>query len=95
MMTAVVLTRQTWLDIALVMTGDADMAYEIAKENGMAVSDTPPVGMEIQYSGGVVNRQVFDYYSKRGIRPATAVAEAEAEAEKFKIFDYTFDYTFE
>lgn len=88
----IVLARQTWLDIALIMTGDADMAYEVAKENGMDISDMPTAGMKIQYSGGVVNREVFDYYAKRVIRPATAVAE---EAEEYKIFDYTFDFTFE
>ncbi len=86
------LVRQTWLDIALILTGDADMAYEIAKENGLSVSDMPVVGQEIKYSGGVVNRQVFDYYSKRGIKPATVITD---EDNDIKIFDYTFDFTFE
>lgn len=88
----IALARQTWLDIALILTGDADMAYEIAKENGFDVSDMPTVGQEIRYSGGVANRQVFDFYASHGIVPATAIADEDSD---IKIFDYTFDFTFE
>ncbi len=88
------LARQTWLDIALILTGDADMAYEIAKENNMSVSDMPTVGQEIRYSGSVVNRQVFDYYASRDIVPATCITTDDDESD-VKIFDYTFDFTFE
>lgn len=87
------LARQIWLDIALVLTGDADTAYDIAKENGMSVSDMPTPGMEIQYSGGVVNMQVLDFYASHDINPATGVADKDES--NFRIFDYTFDFTFE
>lgn len=93
MMTTIAAVGQTLIDIALVLTGDADMAYDIAKENGMNVSDMPTPGVEITYSGNAVNKQVFDYYASHGINPATGVTDKEETA--FKIFDYTFDFTFE
>lgn len=93
MMTTITAVGQTFIDIALVLTGDADMAYDIAKENGMNVSDMPTLGVEITYSGNAVNKQVCDYYVSHGINPATGVTDKEETA--FKIFDYTFDFTFE
>lgn len=89
-MSTIVLPGQTFLDIALVLTGDADNAYEIAKANGILVSDMPPVGQIIEASGKS-NRLVLEHYTSRGIKPATAI---DVEVS-LKIFDKTFDFTFE
>lgn len=89
-MSTIVLPGQTFLDIALVLTGDADNAYEIAKANGMLVSDMPSVGHTIEASGKA-NRLVLEHYMSRNIKPATAI---EVEVS-LKIFDNTFDFTFE
>ena len=71
MNSTVVANGQSWLDIALILAGSADMAYEIARENGMEVSDTPPVGSVARYSGAVKDKRVAEYYRRHGISPAT------------------------
>lgn len=94
MMQIVVADKQTFLDIAVIYTGSADAAYEIARENGLEVSDRLHAGQILHYSGEVISRPIVDYYSSRQLAPATAIDD-EPSAERFKIFDKTFDYTFE
>ena len=71
MKTTIAAAGQTFLDFALILTGSADAAYEIAKENGFDVSDEIPTGRLLSYTGEVLSQPVADYYSANGIRPAT------------------------
>lgn len=92
MQTITVAANQTLLDIALILTGDADMAYEIAKENGLLVSDRITPGDVIKYSGSVVSQPIVDYYTANNVRPATGIDDDNTAN---KIFDFTFDFSFE
>lgn len=71
MKTTIAAAGQTFLDVALTLTGSADAAYEIAKENGLDISDEIPAGLLLSYTGEVISQPIADYYSANDIRPAT------------------------
>jgi len=93
MMTIIAAAGQTFLDIALILTGSADAAYEIARENGFDISDKIPAGRLLLYTGKVISQPIADYYSAGNIHPATYREDDNADIDK--IFDFTFDTTFE
>ena len=93
MVTIIASAGQTFLDIALILTGSADAAYEIARENGFDVSDKIPAGRLLGYTGKVISQPIADYYSAGNIHPATSGEDDNANIDK--IFDFTFDSTFE
>ena len=88
-----ILKNQTPLDIALILTGSADNAYEIAKESEIDMSNMLKTGEQIYYNGEITDKRVFEYYAARGIRPATGIDTLYSGA--IKIFDSTFAFTFE
>lgn len=92
-MTIITAAGQTFLDIALILTGSADAAYEIAKENGLDISDKIPAGRLLLYTGKVISQPIAEYYSAGNIHPATSGEDDNADIDK--IFDFTFDSTFE
>ena len=63
--------NQSFLDIALIYTGDADMAYEIAVENNMDIGDPLGAGAELTWSGEVADRKIVDNYRAYNRKPAT------------------------
>lgn len=63
--------NQSFLDIALIYTGDADMAYEIAVENNMDIGDPLSAGVELVWSGEVADRKIVDNYRAYNRKPAT------------------------
>lgn len=63
--------NQSLLDIALIYTGDADMAYEIAVGNNMDIGEPLGAGVELTWSGEVVNRKIVDNYRTYNRKPAT------------------------
>ena len=63
--------NQSFLDIALIYTGDADMAYEIAVENNMDIGDPLEAGAELTWSGEVADRKIVDNYQAYNRKPAT------------------------
>jgi hypothetical protein len=80
--------NQTFFDIAVIATGDASNAYQIAVLNNMSVTDIIPEGTELFFDF-ISNQSIVDYIQKSGF-PATEYIE-----EQFRIFDETFDLTFE
>lgn len=92
-MTIITAAGQTFLDIALILTGSSDAAYEIAKENGFDISDKIPAGRLLLYTGKVISQPIAEYYSAGNIHPATSGEDDNADIDK--IFDFTFDSTFE
>jgi len=50
-------------------------------------------GEQIYYNGEITDKRVFEYYAAQGIRPATGI-DALYSGD-IKIFDSTFDFTFE
>ena len=84
-------STQTVIDLAIMASGSAEVAYQMAKANGISITDDI-ADQALTYSGEVVDRRIFDLYSANNIMPATAIA---AEVDDFQIFDETFDETFE
>jgi hypothetical protein len=90
-MKTTVLEGQSIFDIALMLTGSTENAFDIALQNNINITDTLFAGQELKYNGQVVNRSIVDYYRINEILPATAYKDAAIK----KIFDKTFDKTFE
>jgi hypothetical protein len=76
---------QTVLDIALITTGDAALAFDIAMSNNVSLTDKVA---ELEVNEEL--NKITQFYKLNGIAPATDFIE-----ETYKIFDYTFDETFE
>lgn len=79
------LDLQTVIDVALVATGDASKAFDIALENGISITDNVD-----EVNVAVVDNKTTSFYSINKCKPATGYTE-----EPYKIFDFTFDETFE
>jgi len=93
-MEVTVLNNQSLFDIALQVYGSAEAAFLLSFENTLSISDDLASGQVLQFAvANVANRQVVDFYRINNIKPATAL-DSEQTA-KHKIFDYTFDFTFE
>jgi hypothetical protein len=68
--------RQSWFDLAIIHCGEALPAFEIARENGMSVTDTIPAGFAALIPDGLAgNQQITAYYSSKSLRPATAAVD--------------------
>lgn len=76
MSSAIVQDRQTLLDIALQYCGDFASAIEIARLNGLALSDDPTPGTELQLPD-VANARVVANFKALGISPATALNDGD------------------
>lgn len=92
-----VLNNQSLFDISLVVSGSAEGAFTLAFKNGLSVTDELESGHVLQYDTvNVISKKVVEYYRTNNICPATALAANQGVTPgKHKIFDYTFDYTFE
>ena len=66
--------NQSLLDIALMVSGSADAAYDIAIENGISITDKLTSGQKLTFSGTPVNKKVVDFYTINDIKPATEEA---------------------
>jgi len=89
-METTVLEGQSLLDIALQELGSLEGTYALAVLNGLSLTDSLAAGMLLQLPD-VVDKRIVNYYSERNIRPAT-LFDPET---KQRIFDDTFDFTFE
>ena len=93
-----VLNNQSLFDIALQVYGSAEAAFTLALENGLTVTDDLTSGEELQFSqANMSNRRVVDFYRINIIKPATGLTNESPVVPPIghKIFDITFDYTFE
>lgn len=90
------LVNQTWLDLAIQHLGSVDKAYELALANGVSLTDDTTPGTKltgISDGWGSGNKTVFNYYSNKNLKPASAL-EKTATAVTVRIFDRTFGRTF-
>ena len=67
-----VLQGQTLIDIAIQELGSAEGAYGLAALNGLSVTDELVPGLELQLPT-VTNKSISDYYTNKGIKPATYI----------------------
>lgn len=72
-------SRQSLLDIAVQESGAVDAAFELAAQNGMALTDPLAVGTVLTFNGAAVDKRVADYLAARNIRPATELSAEEVE----------------
>ncbi|MCL2793607.1 MAG: hypothetical protein FWD87_11025 [Spirochaetaceae bacterium] len=85
-------SNQSLFDIALMVSGSAGAAFDIALENGISLTDDLMSGQVLKFTGVPVNKRVVDYYAVNSIRPATGLIGYEEDL--FGVFDDTFDDTF-
>ncbi len=78
-----VLHNQTLLDLAIQYTGSVENAFMIAGQNNLAVSSYLVAGYELQIPEGTpFNRDIYDYYSAKQLKPATSYADTSAETAR-------------
>ena len=87
-MKVTVRSGQTLADIALQVCGGLEGVFDLARENGLNVTDELRAGQVLSYSK-VIDKGVARYYEVNGISPATVCVKGGM------IFDGTFDSTFE
>ena len=73
-----VLECQSLFDIAVMVCGSANAAFNIALENGISVTDTLTPGQELTIPDDIIlQRDVAGYFLKKNILPATAKTEEQ------------------
>jgi len=67
--------HQTIIDLAIQCTGSAEAAFEMALLNGLSLTDDVVAGMDIETHGraSVLDVDVLNYFTQKGICPATAI----------------------
>lgn len=91
-MKVTVLSNQTLTDVAIQVYGSVEGVFELARENGLQVTDRIEPGRVLEYQASkVINKQIVQYYAVQGISPATAF-DKDLDS---RIFDETFDLTFD
>ena len=65
--------NQSLFDIALMVSGSAETAYDIALENDISITGDLPEGQVLKFTGTPVNKKVVDYYAINEIKPATGL----------------------
>ncbi|MBQ3690289.1 MAG: hypothetical protein II937_10600 [Bacteroidales bacterium] len=71
----VITDKQSVLDIAILTTGSAERAMDIALQNGLSLSEDVQPGTVLQTPETVQNRQTVQYFNVNTIAPATALNE--------------------
>jgi len=85
-------TRQSVFDIALRYLGSVETAFALASANGLSVTDELSAGSSLTLID-VQNAAVVSAFSLYTLNPATAITDLPEE--QARIFDETFDLTFE
>lgn len=65
--------HQTIIDLAIQSAGSAEAAFELALLNGVSITDDVEAGAEMHGHASVLDVDVLNYYTQKGICPATAV----------------------
>ena len=85
-----VLAGQSLFDIAVQHCGAVEAVIQLAVQNDISITDRLAVGSELT-AIAIINRDVFNYYARRGLQPATDITNKSLTGG---IFDDTFDDTF-
>lgn len=83
---------QTMADIAIQEYGSLEAVMEIARLNGMSVSETPGVGRTLKLPEGSWNKAMAGWCKAHGVSPAT---ERDESGVKLRIFTEEFSEEFE
>lgn len=83
---------QTLADIAIQEYGSLEAAMELAKANGLSVTDIPASGTELTLQDAVYDRTMADYCKVNGVSPAT---QRDTSGVRLRIFTKEFTKEFE
>ena len=86
------LQGQSIFDIAIQHSGNIEAVISIAMANDVSVTDKIRPGEKMNIPA-LIDRRVLNYYRINNIIPATTINDGLLEKER--IFDNTFDSTFE
>lgn len=71
----IITDKQSLLDIAILTTGKAEQAMQIAIKNGLPLSEDVQPGTILQTPETIQNKQTVQYFNVNTIAPATALNE--------------------
>lgn len=81
-MEIIVLHNQSILDIAIQHTGSVFNAFAIAFANGFSVSEILVSGTTLIIPDEIKkNEDIFNYYTAKGVKPATSLTDLESITE--------------
>lgn len=83
---------QTLSDIAIQEYGSLEAVMELARVNGMSVTEIPGAGRELKLAEGSWNKAMSSWCKSHGVSPAT---ERDASGLKQRIFTEEFTEEFE
>jgi hypothetical protein len=83
---------QTLADIAVQEYGSMAAAMELARLNGLALTDIPTPGSGLQLQDAVYDRTMADYCKVNGVSPAT---QRDTSGVKLRIFTEEYTKEFE
>jgi len=95
MQSMIVKEKQSIFDIALIGCGSAESAFALALANDISITDDLTAGEDLQLTD-VVNKSIVDYYTQKGIVPATALTAEnitdtiQGEGIEFWAIEYDF-----
>lgn len=72
------LDRQNVLDVALQYCGDIDVAFDLAAQNDMAITDEIPAGTTYK-EPEIINNGIVTRYAALRIMPATDLSAVDGE----------------
>ena len=70
-----VLHNQSLFDISIRYTGTIENAFKIAVANGLSLTDELEPGAQLIIPEVEMNNDVVNYFSAKGIQPATGLTE--------------------
>ena len=77
-MKVIVLNNQSLIDVAIQHTGTIENAFKIAVANGLSLTDELQPGAQLIIPADVeMNSDVVNYFSAKGIQPATGLIEKD------------------
>ena len=78
---------QTLADLAIQEFGSLDAMIDIARENGLSMTDVPPAGTELKMPDVVYNQTMQNFVRNNDVSPATARNQSDV---RLKIFTEEF-----
>lgn len=76
------LHNQSLLDACLQHTGTIEGVFELAMANGLAITDDMEAGQVMKLTEDIKkDRDIFNYYTAKNIKPATAITEVVEKCE--------------
>lgn len=91
-MKVIVLSNQSLADLAIQVYGSVEGIVLLARENGLEITDMPEAGRQLKVSSeNIIDKRIVQYYAGMKVYPATDSSGLMGN----RIFDETFDLTFE